>query len=244
MAVLKVENLTKKFGAITALNNVSMSVNEHEIVGLIGPNGAGKTTLFNVVTGFLKPDSGRVKLFGEDVTGFNPHQIAFRGVARCFQVVKPFLGMTVFETVMVGAYLRTRDAKTAEAKAVEAMKLTGIYGLRNRMARELNTPQLKLVELARSLATKPRILLLDELVSGLTPTEVDHMTGLMRKLNIELGITILLVEHVMRFVMNISNRVVVLNHGEVISEGTPQEVSNDVKVIEAYLGTRNTAGKG
>lgn len=240
MNALEVENVSKRFGALAALQNVSLVVKESEIVGLIGPNGAGKTTLFNVITGFLKPDSGVVKFFGEDVTGLQPHQIAARGVARCFQIVKPFLGMTVEESVLVGAYLRTNDSKLAAKKAEEAMEVVGITELRNKYAKELNTPQLKLVELARGLATEPKLLLLDEPVSGLTPAEVDQMVALVKRLSKERKLTVFLVEHVMRFVMNISDRVYVLNYGEVISEGRPEEVSNDVKVIEAYLGLRNT----
>uniref|UniRef100_A0A7C4E094 ABC transporter ATP-binding protein n=1 Tax=Caldiarchaeum subterraneum TaxID=311458 RepID=A0A7C4E094_CALS0 len=216
-----------------------MRVQVGEVVGLIGPNGAGKTTLFNIVTGFIKPDRGRVKLFGEDVTGLQPHQIAARGVARTFQIVKPFFGMTVYETVLVGAYLREKDEDNARQRAEVAMKLTGVYHLRNRYARELNTPQLKLVELARSLATQPKLLMLDEIVAGLTPAEVDAMTALVKRIRDEMGVTVLLVEHVMRFVMNISDRVVVLNYGEVIAEGSPSEVSSNLKVIEAYLGGKS-----
>lgn len=243
MKVLEVENVTKTFAALTALQKVNLSVEENEVVGLIGPNGAGKTTLFNVITGFLKPDKGTVKIFGENVTGLPPHKIAAKGVARCFQIVKPFLGMTVEESVLVGAYLRTRDSKKAAEKADKAIELVDIQALRKKYSKELNTVQLKLVELARSLATEPKLLLLDELVSGLTPAEVDQMTQLVRKINRELKITVLLVEHVMRFVMNISNRVFVLNYGEVISQGTPHEVTNDLKVIGAYLGTRNSGKK-
>nr|BAL57777.1 branched-chain amino acid transport system ATP-binding protein [uncultured crenarchaeote] len=236
MDALVLEGISKNFGALAALTNVNMRVQVGEVVGLIGPNGAGKTTLFNIVTGFIKPDRGRVKLFGEDVTGLQPHQIAARGVARTFQIVKPFLGMTVYETVLVGAYLRERNEDSARQRAEEAMKLTGVYHLRDRYARELNTPQLKLVELARSLATQPKLLMLDEIVAGLTPAEVDSMTALVKRIRDEMGVTVLLVEHVMRFVMNISDRVVVLNYGEVIAEGSPSEVSSNLKVIEAYLG--------
>lgn len=236
MDALVLEGISKNFGALAALTNVNMRVQVGEVVGLIGPNGAGKTTLFNIVTGFIKPDRGRVKLFGEDVTGLQPHQIAARGVARTFQIVKPFLGMTVYETVLVGAYLRERNEDNARQRAEEAMKLTGVYHLRDRYARELNTPQLKLVELARSLATQPKLLMLDEIVAGLTPAEVDSMTALVKRIRDEMGVTVLLVEHVMRFVMNISDRVVVLNYGEVIAEGSPSEVSSNLKVIEAYLG--------
>jgi len=238
MKAVEVVNVTKKFGALTALSNVNMDVDIGEIVGLIGPNGAGKTTLFNILTGFLKPDSGTVKIFGDDVTNLPPHKIAQKKVARSFQIIKPFPSMTVLEAVMVGGYLNTGDEKTARERAVEALKMVGVNHLRDRLAKELNTQQLKLVELARCLATQPRLLLLDELVAGLTPAEVDRMSELIRKLNAEKGITILLVEHVMRFVMKISNRVVVLNYGEVISVGTPEEVSRDHKVVEAYLGTK------
>ncbi|MEM4419760.1 MAG: ABC transporter ATP-binding protein [Candidatus Caldarchaeum sp.] len=239
MDALVLEGISKNFGALAALTNVNMRVQVGEVVGLIGPNGAGKTTLFNIVTGFIKPDRGRVKLFGEDVTGLQPHQIAARGVARTFQIVKPFLGMTVYETVLVGAYLREKDEDNARQRAEVAMKLTGVYHLRNRYARELNTPQLKLVELARSLATQPKLLMLDEIVAGLTPAEVDAMTALVKRIRDEMGVTVLLVEHVMRFVMNISDRVVVLNYGEVIAEGSPSEVSSNLKVIEAYLGGKS-----
>ncbi len=239
MDALVLEGISKNFGALAALTNVNMRVQVGEVVGLIGPNGAGKTTLFNIVTGFIKPDRGRVKLFGEDVTGLQPHQIAARGVARTFQIVKPFLGMTVYETVLVGAYLREKDEDNVRQRAEEAMKLTGVYHLRNRYARELNTPQLKLVELARSLATQPKLLMLDEIVAGLTPAEVDAMTSLVKRIRDEMGVTVLLVEHVMRFVMNISDRVVVLNYGEVIAEGSPSEVSSNLKVIEAYLGGKS-----
>ncbi len=238
MKAVEVVNVSKKFGALTALSNVNMFVDTGEIVGLIGPNGAGKTTLFNILTGFLKADSGVVRIFGDDVTNLPPHKIAQKKVARSFQIIKPFPSMTVLEAVMVGGYLNTSDEKTARKRAVEALKMVGVHHLGDRLAKELNTQQLKLVELARCLATQPRLLLLDELVAGLTPAEVDKISELIKKLNKENGITILLVEHVMRFVMKISDRVVVLNYGDVISVGTPEEVSRDHKVIEAYLGTR------
>jgi ABC-type branched-subunit amino acid transport system ATPase component len=238
MKAVEVVNVSKKFGALAALSNVNMYVDTGEIVGLIGPNGAGKTTLFNILTGFLKPDTGVVKIFGDDVTNLPPHKIAQKKVARSFQIIKPFPSITVLESVMVGGYLNTSDEKTARERAVEALKMVGVHHLSDRLAKELNTQQLKLVELARCLATQPRLLLLDELVAGLTPAEVDKMSDLIKKLNKENGITVLLVEHVMRFVMKISDRVVVLNYGEVISVGTPEEVSGDHRVIEAYLGTK------
>jgi len=193
----------------------------------------------NCLTGFIRPDSGSVRIFGEDVTNLPPHKIAQKGVARSFQITKPSPSLSVLEAVMVGRYLNTNNEKTALERAIEALKMVRIQHLSNRLVKELNTQQLKLVELARCLATQPRLLLLDELVAGLTPVEVDKMSEFIKKLNTGKGITILLVEHVMRFVMKISNRVTVLNYGEVIGVGTPQEASKDQKVMEAYLGTKS-----
>ncbi len=234
--LLKVDGITKSFGGLVALNNVTMYVNEGEIVGLIGPNGAGKTTLFNVITGFYKPDRGKVFFNGVEITGKPPHIIAKMGIARTFQIVKPFPTLTVEEAVRVGAYKVTDREDEVDKLVDEALSIVGIDEIRDRRCADCNLVQIKLTELARALATQPILLLLDEVAAGLTPIEIGFYVDLLRDINRRKKITMLIVEHVMKFVMNISERIVVLHYGKKIAEGTPMEVSRDKNVIEAYLG--------
>jgi branched-chain amino acid transport system ATP-binding protein len=235
-AILRVEGVKMVFGGLVALHDVSMQVNRNQIVGLIGPNGAGKTTLFNVITGFYKPKAGRVYFNGRDITGWPPHKIAKLGIARTFQIVKPFPQLTVEEAVRVGAYKVTKDEDKVSRMVDEALKTVGLEDISTRKCADCNLVQTKLTELARALATQPVLLLLDEVAAGLTPTEIDFYIDLLKRINKEKKISMLVVEHVMKFVMGLSERVVVLHYGKKISEGTPDEVSSDKQVIEAYLG--------
>ncbi len=238
MPILQVENVHKSFGGVKALQGVSMSVEEGEILGLIGPNGAGKTTLFNVITGVYKPDKGKVIIFGKDVTGWPPHRIAQLGVARTFQIPKPFPDLTVYENVLVSIKFSNRRLSDLEA-AEEAKRILEFLGLdkhAHMLAAQLNVALEKRLELARALARQPRLLLLDEVLAGLNPAEVSYMLEKIKLAKKEFSLTIVMIEHVMHAVMNIADRIVVLHLGRKLAEGTPEEIATNPKVIEAYLG--------
>jgi len=235
-ALLEVARISKSFSGLRAVEAVSFAVPEGEIVALIGPNGAGKTTCFNVIAGVYRPDAGEVRFAGRRIDGWRPDQICRAGVGRTFQLVKPFAGLTVMENVIVGALNACAGVAEAKEAAAGIVEQLGLAAKRNQMASQLTLPERKRLEVARALATRPRILLLDEVMAGLRPTEMDHMVALFRELNGRLGLTILLTEHVMRAVMALSRHIVVLHHGEVISAGTPDEVTRDPAVLECYLG--------
>lgn len=235
MAFLEVKNLTKSFGGLRAVNDLSFEINEGEIVGLIGPNGAGKTTAFNLVSGYYRPDEGQVSFKGENITGLRPSRICRRGVTRTFQKVQPFFAMSVLENIMVGAFSRNNDVKASLKKAEEVLKITEMTLLRDQLGESLTLEQWKRLEIARALATSPSLLLLDEVLAGLNATEVTESLHLIKKIRGQ-GVTILMVEHVMQAIMALSDRIIVLDYGEKISEGLPDQVTRDEKVIKAYLG--------
>jgi branched-chain amino acid transport system ATP-binding protein len=233
--ILQVESVSKAFGGLMAVADVSFEMRPKEIVGLIGPNGAGKTTLFNVISGYYAPTRGKVLLEGQDVSGKPPYALARRGVGRTFQVVKPFAGLSVMDNVVVAALLRHPRRADAEAHAYHVLELTGLADRADQAAASLTLAGRKRLEISKALALEPRFLLLDEVVAGLNPTEVDRTIELILRLR-ERGMTILIVEHIMRVIMKISDRLVVLNFGEKIAEGTPAEVAANRAVIQAYLG--------
>jgi branched-chain amino acid transport system ATP-binding protein len=235
MALLELRGLTKRFGGLVAVSDVTFDVEAGELVGLIGPNGAGKTTLFHLITGFHRPTAGRVRFDGRDVTGLRPHALCRLGIARTFQIVQPFPGLSVLGNAAIGAFNRTRDPAAARAAARAALAVVGLDTQAEREARALTLPDRRRLEVARALATGPRVLLLDEAMSGLAPTEVSAMIGLLRRLRGE-GLTILVIEHLLGAIMTLSDRVVVLDHGEKIAEGPPVLVARDSRVVEAYLG--------
>jgi branched-chain amino acid transport system ATP-binding protein len=243
--ILSVKGITKRFGGLVALDNVSFDVRRYEILGLIGPNGAGKTTLFNVINGVYKPESGKVLFKGIDITGWPPHKIARLGIARTHQIVKPFPELTVKENTMIGALFGKRWLSEREASRIadEVLDLVELKDKADLLARSLNVQEKKRLELARALASEPELLLLDEVLAGLTPAEVSHMLEILRRVRKEKGVTMIMVEHVMHAVMEISDRIVVLHFGKKIAEGTPEEVANDPNVVTAYLGDPELALK-
>ncbi len=235
--MLQATNITKKFGSLIAVNNVSLDIYPGEIVGLIGPNGAGKTTFFNALTGLYKPEAGKVIFKGRDITGKPPHLACEMGMSRTFQVCRAFVHMNVEDTIRVGAYNRHND-KNVQKKVDQVLSLCDLDEIRKRVCSDLGLASLRRVELARALATDPDILLLDETGAGLNPSELDSFIDLLNELNREFHITFCIVEHVMQMVMSFCQRIVVLDSGELIASGSPGEISNNPRVIEAYLGKR------
>ena len=240
MALLEVRDLTKRFGGLVANDKVSLTVDAGEIIGLIGPNGAGKTTLFNCIAGVYDPEGGSIIFDGRDITRGTPEQVCQAGVARTFQIVRVFKGMTVLDNVMVGSYLRSMSTSTAKTHATEVLRFTGLYAKKDMMASALTIADKKRLELARALATRPRLLMLDEVMAGLNSTESQEAVEIIRTINRQ-GVTILMVEHVMEIIMPISGRLVVLDYGKKIVEDTPDNVAKNPDVIRAYLGDKYVA---
>jgi branched-chain amino acid transport system ATP-binding protein len=233
--MLEVRGLSKAFGGLKAVDDAALDVRAGEIVALIGPNGAGKTTLFATIAGFHRPDAGAVRLEGRDVTGLPPHRICAAGMVRTFQITQPFAGISVRENIMVGAYFRTSD-RTAARRAAEAVAaVVGMSGQLDHRGADLTVAGRKRLELARALATQPRLLLLDEVMAGLNPTEIVEIVDVIKRIR-DGGITILLIEHVMQAVTSLADRVYVLNQGRMIAEGTTAEIAENPVVVEAYLG--------
>lgn len=243
MALLELLNVTKRFGGLTALGNVDLTVEKGEIVGLIGPNGAGKTTLFSVISGYQKPEEGTVIFKGQNITGMHTHKIAHMGMARTFQVVKPFSDMNVLENVMVGALMRHPKVKDAREKAMEVLTFCGLADKTTFLGKELTVANKKRLELARTLATEPVLLLLDEVMAGLNPTEVQQAVELVHAIHGQ-GVTLLVIEHVMEVIMPISHRVAVLNYGRKIADSLPEEAVNNPEVVKAYFGEDATIEGG
>jgi branched-chain amino acid transport system ATP-binding protein len=245
MAILEGKDVTKHFGGLTAVDHVDFSLETGEIVGLIGPNGAGKTTLINLITGTIPASDGQVWFEGQQIVGKRPHEIARLGISRTYQIVKPFRNLTVLENVLVGALFGshglTRDMATARERAEEVLEFVGLDGNKHAEADELNVPGMKRLEMAKALAMDPDVLLLDEVMAGLNPTEVDAAVALIKEIR-DSGVTILVIEHVMRAIRSVSDRVFVLHHGQRIADGTPNEVMSDEQVIKAYLGSRYAGG--
>jgi branched-chain amino acid transport system ATP-binding protein len=238
MALLQIQGIRKSFSGLVALKNVNFEVREGEILGLVGPNGAGKSTLINIISGIYRPDSGKVVFRGREITGLPPHRICRLGITRTFQNVETFPELTALENVLVGALFGKRNGDRSEAmeRAEEMLRFVDFPREKFEVkVRNLNVGELKKLQLARALATEPKLLLLDEVTTGLNPKESKDAVKMIRKIR-DSGVTILMVEHIMRIIMGVSDRIVVLNYGEKIAEGTPREVASDQRVIESYLG--------
>jgi len=236
MPLLEVKTVSKSFRGLRAVHDASFEIPQGSINALIGPNGAGKTTIFNLIAGVYAPDAGQILFEGKPIHGLRPDQVCAAGIGRTFQIVKPFAGLTVLDNVVVGALLRERSAADARALSFSILKKLGLDAKANQPASALTLPDRKRLEVARALATRPRLLLLDEVMAGLRPTECDQMVAVFREINRAEGLTILLIEHVMRAVMALARHIGVLHHGEVIARGTPEEVVRHPAVLECYLG--------
>ncbi|MBR2572040.1 MAG: ABC transporter ATP-binding protein [Clostridia bacterium] len=247
--VLEISNLTMRFGGVVAVDNFSMSIDKGEIVALIGPNGAGKTTAFNAVTGVYTPTAGKIRLLGQDITGKRPDQITARGIARTFQNIRLFSGMTVFENVLTAHHLRrtsnlfsatfrlnAAEEKSQRADTEQLLRYIGLYDLKDEMATSLPYGKQRLLEIVRALATKPKLLLLDEPAAGMNPQETDELGSMIRRIRDEFQLTVFIIEHHMNLVMDISDRIYVIEFGKQIAEGVPEEIQNNPAVIAAYLG--------
>jgi branched-chain amino acid transport system ATP-binding protein len=238
MKLLEVDNVSKAFGGVIAVNRVSFHLNRGEVLGLIGPNGAGKSTLFNIISGIFKPNTGTVRFSNKDVTGMAPYKICESGIARTFQLVKPFSRLTSLENVMVGRAYGSHPARDTREARIESEEILAFTSLANKQARTagmLSLVDRKRLEIARALATKPKLLLLDEMMAGLNPAELDGAIALVKTIR-DSGISLIVVEHVMKVIMGISDRVIVLKAGEKIADGTPQEIVSNREVVKAYLG--------
>jgi branched-chain amino acid transport system ATP-binding protein len=234
--ILAVDRISKSFRGLKAVSLASFEISQGELVALIGPNGAGKTTCFNMIAGVFAPDSGQIHFENRKIQGLRADQVCAAGIGRTFQIVKPFAGLSVLDNVMVGSFLKEKTAQGARAVALEILRKLHLDAKAEFPASTLTLPDRKRLEVARALATRPKLLLLDEVMAGLRPTECDLMVDVFRELNRADGLTILLIEHVMRAVMALAQKVVVLHHGEIIARGTPAEVVRDAAVLECYLG--------
>lgn len=240
---LEIESLTKSFGGLTALLDISFTLNEGEIVGLMGPNGSGKTTLFSVISGFLKPDAGEVRFKGKEISGLRPHRVCEQGIMRTFQLVKPFTNMTAVKNVMVGRVYGRNPAlnlKTADKESRDILEFVGLGNKCDAIAGNLTLADRKRLEVARALAGRPYLLLLDEIMAGLNPVEVEAAVDLVRNIN-KSGVTIFMVEHIVKVLLGTSHRMIVINVGAKIAEGSPKEIVKNKKVVEAYLGEKGHA---
>ena len=235
MALLEASQLTKQFGGLIAVKDLDITIEPGEIIGMIGPNGAGKTTAFNLISGFYKPNNGHILFNGMDITGLRPDQICKKGLARTFQLVKPFPGIKVIDNVMIGALINTNDTHIARTKAKEILEFLEMANLGHQLAGNLPVASAKRLEIAKALATSPKLILLDETMAGLRPVETEEIIRVVRKIS-DNGIALLLIEHVMRVIMALAQRVIVIHHGIKIAEGEPEEIINNKFVIDAYLG--------
>jgi branched-chain amino acid transport system ATP-binding protein len=241
--MLEVKNLVKEFGGLVANGDISFELRQGEVLGLIGPNGAGKSTLFNCIAGYYKPTSGKILFEGKDIAGWSPHQVTREGIARTFQGMKIMPNLTVEENVMIGAFCRTADRQVAQAEAQEILNLMGLTKETRALPSGLPIAFQKRIELARAIATKPKLLMLDEVAAGLNPLETKEIIQTLQRIKEERKLTLFLTEHVMEFIMTVSERVIVMAAGKKITEGRPEEVVKQEKVIEAYLGERYAKGR-